>query len=56
MCTSTKPTSMMPLIAMAYFFPTAVPYRSSRKNLRRFFVVTAVPVTGPRDWIACAIA
>ena len=55
MCTNTKPSSMMPVIAITYFLPTAVPYRSSRKNLRRFFGVTAVPVTGPRDWIACAI-
>ena len=27
-----------------------------KKNFLRFFMVTAVPVTGSRDWIACAIA
>ena len=49
MWANTKPSIMMPLTAMAYFLPTAVPYRSSRKKRRRFFAFTAVPVTGPRD-------
>src|SRR5215210_751869 len=45
----------MPVTAMTYFLPTAVPYRSSRKNLRRFLRPVAVPLTGPRVETACDI-
>ena len=55
MWAKTYPMRAIPLSAMAYFLPTAVPYRSRRKNFRRFLPAVAVPVTGPRVETACAI-
>ena len=43
----TKRIPMMPVIAITYFLPTAVEYRSMRKG-RLFRFPVAVPVTGPR--------
>src|SRR5688572_17458574 len=58
MCMTTKPIPMMPVIAITYFLPTAVEYRSSRKSLRLRDRL-AVPETGPRcagcGVIVCAI-
>ena len=53
MWTITKPMPMMPVIAITYFLPSAVEYRSRRNGLR-FFVRVAEPETGPRD-TACAM-
>ena len=53
MWTNTKPTPMMPVIAMTYFLPTAVEY-TSRRNGLRFRAFGAVELTGPRV-TTCAI-
>src|SRR5688572_30055335 len=54
MCTTTKPIPMMPVIAITYFLPTAVEYRSRRNGLRFGPRSAAVPVTGPRRSV-CAM-
>ena len=50
MWTRTKPIMAMPVSAMAYFLPTAVPYRSRRKSFRRFLPAVAVPAKRGRAW------
>ena len=47
MWVTTNPIPMMPVIAITYFLPTAVEYRSMRKG-RFFRFPVAVPETGPR--------
>ena len=51
---STKPISAIPEMAIAYFLPTAVPYRSS-SNGRRGRGAAAVPVTGWREGVVVLI-
>jgi hypothetical protein len=50
----TKPMPITPVIAMTYFLPTEVRYRSRRKEVRFLVGFTAVPLTGPRGWGARA--
>ena len=53
MWTMTKPIPIRPVIAITYFLPRAVEYRSTRNGLR-FLATWAVPLTGPRV-TACAM-
>ena len=53
---TTNPMRPIPVMAITYFLPTAVPYRSRRNGLRlRDARATAVPVTGPLLVTVCAI-
>ncbi len=48
MCVITNPMPIRPVIAITYFLPTAVEYRSTMNGFFFAGALTAVPVTGPR--------